>query len=118
LTYIYTGKVDENELVTNSADILSKAEEYDLPNLVQETENACIRNLTALNIKDCLQVAHLHGLRGMKRACFDFVRANATCLMLDLDFMDLSQENSDIWAELSVAISPDDNCSYKRRRVK
>jgi len=112
LTFTYTGELSFSIVDSNAHDLLRIAQEYNLPELLKLAEASCIRKLSCENIKEFLQLAHLHQSKALLKACFSFVRRNAAECMTEPDFLALATEEPDLWAKLSKAIAPD----KKRKR--
>jgi len=113
LTYIYTGELSSSIVDSNAHDLLRIAQEYNLPELLKLAEGSCIHKLSIDNIKDFLQLAHLHQSAALENACFSFVQDSAAECMMDAEFMDLAMEDPGLWVKLSKAVAPDN----KRKRT-
>lgn len=105
LSFIYTGNVNLSLIDSDPRGMLSVSSEYNLEALRFLAEASCIRALSSANIKDVLQLAHLHSSATLKEACFVFVRRHACNVLTDPIMMSLAAEDSDLWEELTAAIA-------------
>ena len=109
LTFIYTGTVSCLQLDADALGALSVACEYELSGLIHLCEESIIRQLTETTVKDALQFAHLHGRSELKQSCFEFVEENCAKVLMHPSMMSLATEDTELWAELGKAITPDDD---------
>ena len=105
LSFIYTGTVNEEEIIIQPYDIVVAAHEYQLIDLLEVAETILIRNIQLVNLKDTLQYAHLYGLNRLKRACFEFIVLNVIDVLMDKIFMKLANEQADLWSELHTFLT-------------
>lgn len=98
--------------------LLKVTSEFDIKPAIKLAANACIKSIDVGNVKQILQTAHLHSNTKIKKACFRFVQSNAAQVLTDLTFMALSQEDPDLWSELSKAISPDKESASSKKRAR
>jgi hypothetical protein len=105
LRFVYVGEMDVSLLEQQTAELLSVATEYNLPDLQQLCEQRCMDQLSVGNVKDMLLLAHLHSSNALKQGCFGFVRQHAAKVLMMPSMITLAQENAALWAEMGEAVN-------------
>lgn len=116
LVFIYTGKIDPSFVDSDPCGILSVASEYGLDELTKLGEASCVRSLSRSNVKDLLQLAHLHSSVSLKKACFSFVKKNAAHVLTDPTMMQLATEDAELWGQLTKALTGENDSKRAKRR--
>jgi hypothetical protein len=106
LTYIYTGDVSDSVAGETFMDMLSIAGEYNLPSLTELAVFHCIRSMSVANFKKMAQLAYIHGIENLKKACCEFLKTNNVAILKNPNVMSLPTESPDLWAELTAGIAP------------
>jgi hypothetical protein len=106
LTYIYTGDVSDSVAGETFMDMLSIAGEYNLPSLTELAAFHCIRSMSVANFKKMAQLAYIHGIENLKKACCEFLKTNKVAILKNPNVMSLPTESPDLWAELTAGIAP------------
>jgi speckle-type POZ protein len=104
LRFIYIGKLDAALLEKHTAELMSVASEYLLPDLRKLCEKWCIEQLSEDTVKRYLIMADLHGSTALKQACFAFVKHNACTVLTTPEMIALAKENEKLWDEMSSAV--------------
>ncbi|KAK1737310.1 BTB/POZ domain-containing protein [Skeletonema marinoi] len=110
LILMYTGSVEECQklLMENENDplgLLDLACEYDIKPLVLVSVDNCIKNLKLDNVRMMLQTANVHSCEELKKACFEYIKANAIKALMSADMIGLATEDPDLWAELGTFLN-------------
>ena len=107
LSFMYTGDID---IITEKPmDMFLIAAEYDIEPLRVMSLAFCIAKIGVENFKQMLQLAHLHDLVDLKRACYEYAKKNPVSILTYPDVMDLRTENATVWTEFTSAITSEGN---------
>eukprot|EP00984_Skeletonema_dohrnii_P011251 scaffold4475_cov94-Skeletonema_dohrnii-CCMP3373.AAC.2 len=52
-----------------------------------------------------LQTANVHSCEELKKACFEYIKANAIKALMSPDMIGLATEDPDLWAELGTFLN-------------
>ena len=104
LRFIYIGKLDAALLEEHTAELMSVASEYILPDLRKLCEKRCIEQLSEETVEPCLIMADLHDSKSLKQACFAFVKQNACTVLTTPGMIALATDNARLWQEMSSAV--------------
>jgi len=107
LTLIYTGSVEECEKLlqekgNDPLGLLDIAFEYDIAPLMFISVDNCIKKLNIDNVRMMLQTAHVHSCKKLKKACFEYIKTNATKALMSLDMIRLATEEPGLWDEFGA----------------
>ena len=110
LTLIYTGSVSECEKLlrekgNDPLGLLDVACEYDISPLKKIAVVNCIKKVNPDNIRMMLQTSNLHSQKKLKRACFEYIKKNATTTLINPDMMSLATEDPELWGELGTFLN-------------
>lgn len=110
LTLIYTGSKEECQkiLQNNENDpigLLDLACEYNMKPLVLISVDNCIKHLKLDNVRMMIQSAQRHSCEQLKKASFEYIKANATKALMSPDMVSLATEDPELWAELGMFLN-------------
>lgn len=103
--FIYTGDIKPEMLDEQATELMGVAAEYELQDLRTLCEKRCLATLSLDNVKERMQLAHLHECKELKRGCFKFVQRNAATLLTSSSMLSLMSEDPALWADMTKAIS-------------
>ena len=102
LTFIYSGKVMNLSKVAK--ELLSAADKYQLPELIQLCEHYLMSDLTFDTAPEILVLSHLHKAVKLKAVVIDYIISNRKEVMKSQNW-DLIRNESDLMEELFKALS-------------
>ena len=110
LTLIYTGSKEECQkiLAENQDDplgLLDLACEYSMKPLVLISVDNCIKHLKLDNVRMMMQSAQRHSCEQLKKASFEYIKANATKALMSPEMVSLATEDPELWAELGMFLN-------------
>lgn len=76
VAYLYTGIAPNVNTNTLAKELLSAANKYELPRLLQICERELISRISASNVIEMLSFAEMHQTENLKRACLEYIKSN------------------------------------------
>jgi hypothetical protein len=102
LCFIYTGKVDKNELLEDLEGVIILADKYDLGGLKEECEKYAIMQLLLDNVLYFIIMADLYKMEKLKHECIETIRLNRERITTSPEFIALETNYPDLWQELQA----------------
>lgn len=97
LLYLYTGIFDEKEIAKQPLTFMDLAHECELAIFISTVEEFMVNYITIKSVKDILICADMYDLSKLKEFCLDFINRNMAEILTDKKFMNLAEENEDLW---------------------
>jgi BTB/POZ domain len=107
LDYMYSNKIDLTYISKEQNIVYTAAHEFQLTILNEIARDCMIDNISCANVKDTLEIAHLHNDESLLDSCFDFVSNNVEVVLTEQSFAALSTENPELWESMFRYLYPD-----------